>query len=144
MNVVVLTGRLTKDPNVRSTGEGKPVADFTLAVDRRGKRVEGQQNADFIRCVTFGKTAEVVEKYVGKGRLIGVRGRIQTGSYTNREGAKVYTTDVIVDDLEFLGSKSEGGAGNAGAAPAGSAGPAPADLDPGFEIPDEDEELPFA
>ena len=101
MNSVSLTGRLTKDPEVRYGASGNAVAKFTLAVDRAFKR-DGEQTADFISITCFGKTAELVEKYVGKGRLVGVTGRIQTGSY-EKDGRKVYTTDVVADRVEFLG-----------------------------------------
>ena len=101
MNQVVLTGRLTKDPDVNST-----VLRYTLAVDRRFK-AEGQPTADFINCVAFGKTAEFAKKYFRKGTKIAVSGRIQTGSYINRDGVKVYTTDVVVENQEFCESKVE-------------------------------------
>lgn len=104
MNVVNLLGRLTKDPDIRYSTVGedqKAIARFTLAVDRRS------EGTDFISCVTFGKTAETIEKYVKKGTKIAVEGRIQTGSYTNKEGKTVYTTDVIVNNFEFAESKKE-------------------------------------
>jgi len=101
MNVVILIGRLTKDPDVRYSNDGKGVARYTLAVDRRG------DGADFVSCVAFGKSAEFAEKYLHHGLKIAVQGRIQTGSYTNRDGQKVYTTDVIVDAHEFCEKKNE-------------------------------------
>lgn len=103
MNKVILIGRLTKDVEVRHTGE-TAVARYSLAVDRKFKR-EGEQTADFINCVTFGKNAEFAEKYLRKGTKIAVTGRIQTGSYTDKDGKKVYTTDVIVEEHEFCESK---------------------------------------
>ena len=103
MNKVILVGRLTADPDVR-TGE-KPVARYRLAVNRRYKPEE----ADFINCVAFGKSAEFAQKYMKKGHRFGVVGRIQTGSYTNRDGQKVYTTDVIVDEQYFMETKAESG-----------------------------------
>ena len=108
MNVVVLMGRLTNDPEVRYTQGENPiaVARYTLAVDRRIRK-EGEQNADFIRCIAFGKGAEFVEKYLKKGDRVTVSGRIQTGSYTNRDGQKVYTTDVVVDNHEFAQNKEK-------------------------------------
>lgn len=108
MNKAALTGRLTKDPEVRySQGENSTaIARFTLAVDRRLKQ-EGQPSADFISCVAFGKAAEFVEKYFTKGMKMELTGRIQTGSYTNQQGAKVYTTDVIAEELGFAESKRE-------------------------------------
>ena len=103
MNSAILCGRLTKDPDIKST-EKSTVARFTLAVDRRIK-AEGQPEADFIPCVAFGKTADFVDKYFHKGMKMLLEGRIQTGSYTNKEGAKVYTTDVIAESVEFAESK---------------------------------------
>lgn len=107
MNNVVLMGRLTKDPNVSHVGEGNQtcVSRFTLAVNRRFKKEGEEQNADFISCVSFGKTAEFIEKYVHKGTKICLNGRIQTGSYTNKDGQTVYTTDVVVESCEFAESK---------------------------------------
>lgn len=104
MNRVILMGRLTKDPEVRYSKDQMAVARYTLAVDRRNKE------ADFISCVVFGKGGEFAEKYLKKGTKIAVSGRIQTGSYTNKEGRKVYTTEVVVEDQEFAESKgSQGG-----------------------------------
>ena len=106
MNKVILMGRLTRDPNTRQTGGSEPmtVSRFTLAVDRRFKR-DGEDSADFISCVAFGKTGDFIDKYCHKGTKLVVSGRIQTGSYTNKEGTKVYTTDVVVDEAEFAESK---------------------------------------
>ena len=109
MNKVILMGRLTRDPDVRySNGENvTAVARFTLAVDRRFARRDGdQQTADFIGCVAFGRNAEFIEKYFRQGIRIVVSGRIQTGSYTNRDGVKVYTTEVVVEEQEFAESKA--------------------------------------
>ena len=137
MNKVILMGRLTKDPEVRySQGENATaVARYTLAVDRQFKR-DGDQSADFINCIAFGKRGEFAEKYLRKGTKIAVVGRIQTGSYTNKDGQKVYTTDVIVDEHEFVESK-------AGQQNGGDSAPVSSD---GFtSIPDGiDEEFPFA
>ena len=107
MNKVVLMGRLTRDPEVRySQGENSTaIARYTLAVDRRIKR-DGEATADFISCVSFGRTAEFAEKYFHQGLRIVISGRIQTGSYTNREGQKVYTTEVVVEEHEFADSKN--------------------------------------
>ena len=107
MNKVVLMGRLTRDPEVRySAGENAlAIARYTLAVDRRFRR-DGEATADFINCVSFGRTAEFAEKYFRQGLRIVVSGRIQTGSYTNREGQKVYTTEVVVEEQEFAESKA--------------------------------------
>lgn len=107
MNKVILIGRLTRDPEVRySTGENAlAIARYTLAVDRRFHK-DGEANADFISCVSFGRSAEVAEKYFRQGLKISVSGRIQTGSYTNRDGQKVYTTEVVVEEQEFVENKS--------------------------------------
>lgn len=105
MNLVILMGRLTKEPETRGDGD-KKVCRYTLAVDRRFKK-DGDAEADFINCVSFGKNAEFSEKYLKKGTKVVVSGRIQTGSYTNKEGQKVYTTDVIVETSEFAESKKE-------------------------------------
>ena len=111
MNNVTLIGRLTRDPEVRYTsGTQMAVARFTIAVDRQFKR-DGEPTADFIPIVAFGKTAELCERYISKGRQVAVEGRIQTGSYTNKDGNKVYTTDVVANRVEFLGGR-EGGSGS--------------------------------
>jgi single-strand DNA-binding protein len=106
MNKVVLMGRLTRDPDIRYTQQQMCAARLTLAVDRRFKKDGDQQTADFISCVAFGKTGEFIEKYCHQGTKLVVEGRIQTGSYTNRDGNKVYTTDVVVEQAEFAESKS--------------------------------------
>lgn len=146
MNKVILMGRLTRDPDVRySQGENATaVARYTLAVDRRFKR-DGDNTADFINCVAFGKSAEFAEKYFHQGIKIVVTGRIQTGSYTNKDGVKVYTTDVVAEDQEFAESKAAGqqSAGGYSQQPAKSEPAAPAG-DGFMNIPDGiDEELPF-
>ena len=107
MNKVILMGRLARDPEVRySQGENAmAIARYTLAVDRIGKKAEGEQTADFINIVAFGKAGEFAEKYLKKGTKVLVTGRIQTGSYTNKEGVKVYTNDVVVEEQEFAESK---------------------------------------
>lgn len=107
MNKVILMGRLTRDAEIRSSQGGNPttIARYTLAVDRRFKR-DGDQTADFINCIAFGKSAEFAEKYFRKGIKVIVTGRIQTGSYTNKDGNKVYTTDVVVEEQEFAESKA--------------------------------------
>lgn len=106
MNSVILMGRLTRDPEIRysTTGTQMAIARYTLAVNRRFAK-EGEQGADFINCVAFGKSAEFAEKYFHKGLKIVIRGRIQTGSYTNRDGATVYTTDVVIEEQNFAESK---------------------------------------
>jgi single-strand DNA-binding protein len=137
MNKVILIGRLTRDPEVRISGDGSlTITRFSIAVDRRFKRDDGV-NADFPNCVAFGKTAEFIEKYFNKGKKIGITGRLQTGRYTNKDGVDVYTTDIIVEEAEFVESKGAD-TGNAGG------GRAPVDDDGFMSIPDGiDEELPF-
>ena len=153
MNRVILMGRLTRDPEVRySQGErSMAIARYTLAVDRRGRRNQDssaeQQTADFINCVAFDRAAEFAEKYFRQGMRVLVSGGIQTGSYVNKEGQKVYTTEVILDDQEFADSKgaaSEMG-GYAQAAPSQRPAPTSAIGDGFMNIPDgvEDEGLPF-
>ncbi|MDE6969947.1 MAG: single-stranded DNA-binding protein [Eubacterium sp.] len=150
MNKAILMGRLTRDPEIRySQGEqSTAVARYTLAVDRRFTRNNGgdQQTADFIGCVAFGRAAEFAEKYFRKGLKIVITGRIQTGSYTNRDGQKVYTTDVVVEDQEFAESKNaNSGTDNFGGGFAPADRPSPSAAGDGFmNIPDGiDEELPF-
>ena len=140
MNKVILMGRLTRDPEVRySAGDNSmAIARYTLAVDRRFKR-DGEATADFIGCVAFGRSAEFAEKYFRQGLKVVVSGRIQTGSYTNKDGNKVYTTDVVVEEQEFAESKA---ANQQNQQSAGS-GSIPAS-DGFMSIPDGmDEELPF-
>ena len=135
MNQVNLIGRLTRDPDIRySQGENPlAVARFTMAVDRRFKR-EGEATADFINCVAFGKTAEVIEKYVTQGTKIAATGEWRTGSYTNKDGQKVYTNDCNVSNIEFCESK-----GNSQQ----SAKPNPSSVDGFMNIPDALDGLPF-
>ena len=148
MNKVILMGRLTRDPEVRySHGENSTaVARYTLAVDRRFSRNNDENTADFIGCVAFGRSGEFAEKYFRKGTKVLVTGRIQTGSYTNRDGVKIYTTDVVVEDQEFAESKNSSSAGSDGGyAGGGYSAPQPQGAGDGFmNIPDGiDEELPF-
>ena len=161
MNKVILMGRLTRDPEVRYSQGEQPmaIARYSLAVDRRFNRnSQDGQTADFINCVAFGRNGEFAEKYLHKGTKILAEGRIQTGSYVNKDGQKVYTTDIIVDDQEFADSKGQGGdnsgfgggnsygGGNRGGYQQGTR-PAPSSaIGDGFmNIPDgvEDEGLPF-
>lgn len=158
MNKVILMGRLTRDPEVRySQGErSMAIARYTLAVDRRGRRSQDGdqgQTADFINIVAFDRAGEFAEKYFRQGMRVLVSGRIQTGSYVNKDGQKVYTTDVIVDDQEFADSKGQSGGDSFGGSMGRSGGyqqatrPAPSSaIGDGFmNIPDgvEDEGLPF-
>ena len=142
MNKVILMGRLARDPEVRYGGANNTaVAKYSLAVPRKFKR-DGDQECDFINCVAFGKLGEFAEKYLRKGIKIVIVGRIQTGSYTNKDGQKVYTTDVVVEEQEFAESKNASAANaNTQSDPISS----PRDLGDGFmSIPDGiDEELPF-
>lgn len=144
MNKVILMGRLTRDPEIRYSqgATSMAVARWSLAVDRRFKK-EGEQTADFIQCVAFGKNGEFAEKYLHQGTKICMDGRIQTGSYTNRDGQKIYTTEVVVDSVEFAESKSANsnyGGGYQGERPVPSA----ASGDGFMNIPNGiEEELPF-
>ena len=139
MNKVILMGRLARDPEVRYTqGEqAMAVARYTLAVDRRGKNQEN--SADFIQCVAFGKAGEFAERYLHKGTKIVLTGRIQTGSYTNKEGQRIYTTDVVAEDQEFAESKNAERGGTYSNQPA----PAPQSGNDGFMPAGDDSELPF-
>lgn len=141
MNKVILMGRLTRDPEVRySQGEqATAVARYTLAVDRRGRSQEN--SADFIQCVAFGKAAEFAERYLHKGTKIVLTGRIQTGSYTNKDGQRVYTTDIVAEDQEFAESKNaeNSNVGGYNTQPA----PAPHSGNDGFMPAGDDSELPF-
>ena len=141
MNKVILMGRLTRDPDIRYYQGTEPIAiaRFTLAVDRRFKRDE-QQSADFISCVAFGRQGEFIEKYAHQGTKLVVEGRIQTGSYTNKDGNKIYTTDVVIESCEFAESKAAGNSNqNTRPEPVQSA------TDGFMNIPDgvDDEGLPF-
>lgn len=129
MNNVSLVGRLTRDPEIKTTNSGSSYARFSIAVDRRGK----DAGTDFITIVAFGKTSEFIERYFRKGQRIGINGRIQTGSYEGKDGKKVYTFDVIAENVEFVESKSA------------SASATPANADGFVNIPDgvEDPGLPF-
>ena len=146
MNKVILMGRLTRDPDVRyTTGErSSTIARYTLAVDRRRRANDGEQTADFISCVAFDKSAEFAEKYLKQGTKVVITGRIQTGSYVNKDGNKVYTTDVVVEEQEFAESKASAGGDGAYVPAAGK--PSASHAGDGFiNIPDgvEDEGLPF-
>ena len=140
MNRVILMGRLTRDPDVRYTQGNEPmaVARYTLAVNRRTRKEDGSQEADFINIVAFRKAGEFAEKYFRQGMRVLVAGRIQTGSYTNKDGQRIYTTDVIVDEQEFADAKRDG----AESSHYGASSPIG---DRFMNIPDgvEDEGLPF-
>ena len=150
MNKVILMGRLTRDPEVRySQGErAMAIARYTLAVDRRGRRSQddGAQTADFIQCVAFDRAGEFAEKYFHQGTKVLVTGRIQTGSYTNKDGVTVYTTDVVADRVEFLewgdrGERSQGGGSYGGGSQGGPQGSRTDDAPSGFSAIEED--IPF-
>ena len=153
MNKVILMGRLTREPDIRyiqNTDGSMAIARYTLAVDRRMAKKAGEEStADFINCVAFGRSAEFAEKYLHRGTKIVLTGRIQTGSYTNKEGQKVYTTDVVVEEQEFAESKSASASSNGDGSYVAytPARPEPnQDAGNGFmEIPDgvDDEGLPF-
>ena len=148
MNKVILMGRLTRDPEVRYSQGATPlaIARYTLAVDRRQARNSGDdQTADFINCVAFGRAGEFAEKYFRKGTKIAVSGRIQTGSYTNKDGVRVFTTEVVVEDQEFAESKNASSGSEGGFTGGNFNRPAPSGAGDGFmNIPDGiDEELPF-
>ena len=146
MNKVVLMGRLTRDPEIRysQNDTSMAIARFGIAVNRRRSSGGDGQDADFLNCVAFGKNAELLEKYFTKGNRIGISGHIQTGSYTNKEGARVNTTDIVVEEIDFIETRAESGnnAGSGFTAPSQSQA-APAG-DGFMNIPDGiDEDLPF-
>lgn len=139
MNEFRISGRLTADPDIKMTKDSKVVARFNFAVNRRFKR-EGEPDADFMNCVAFGKQAEFVEKYLKKGIKIALVGRIQTGNYTNKDGQKVYTTDIVVEEIEFCESKASGDSNQSSDRPSAQQ----ANNDGFMTIPDgAEEELPF-
>ena len=147
MNKVILMGRLTRDPDVRYSQGDSPmaIARYTLAVDRRFRRDNDQQTADFISCVAFGKNGEFAEKYLHQGTKIAAEGRIQTGSYTNKDGNKVYTTEVVVENQEFAESKASASNNEGGFQPQAQSAPTAPAGDGFMNIPDgvEDVGLPF-
>nr|WP_317355439.1 single-stranded DNA-binding protein [uncultured Agathobacter sp.] len=146
MNRVILMGRLTRDAEIRySQGESSTaIARFSLAVDRRFRKEGDEQTADFINCVAFGRTAEFMERFGRKGTKFVAEGRIQTGSYTNKDGQRVYTTDVVVESVEFAESKSAASGSDGGFTLADRPSPSQAAGDGFMNIPDGiDEELPF-
>lgn len=136
MNKVVLIGRLTRDPELRYTGQGTPVASFSIAVNRR-KQKDKPQEADFINCVAWGITGENLSKYQSKGSQIAVHGRIQTRNYENKEGKRVYVTEVVAEEIEFLGSKRDNQLNNEFNQDFG------VPLDDFHPIEEDDDDLPF-
>lgn len=139
MNKVILTGRFTRDPEIKCTNDGISIARFSIAVNRRFVKEGSDQKADFLNCIAFGKTAEFVEKYFFKGMKADLSGRIQTGSYTSKDNVKVYTTDIVVEEIEFGESKGSNQNQKKSEAPHPESDP-----DGFMNIPDGiDEELPF-
>ena len=140
INSTVLVGRLTRDPELKYTGNNVAVASFSLAVNRNFKDANGERETDFINCIAFGKSGEFAEKYFHRGLRVLISGRIQTGSYTNRDGQKVYTTDIVVEEIEFGESKGSNQSQQKSEVPHPETDP-----DGFMSIPDGiDEELPFA
>ncbi|WP_392888770.1 single-stranded DNA-binding protein [Eubacterium limosum] len=135
MNKVILVGRLTRDPELRTTGSGKSVATFSLAVDRRYK-AEGQPTADFFNIVAWGKQAETICQYLDKGRQIALTGRLQSRSYDAQDGTKKYVTEVILEEFDFIGSKND-------SAPQNSQPQEDMDLGEDFHLMADDDEVPF-
>ena len=147
MNKVILMGRLVRDPEVRYSqgAESTTIARYTLAVDRKYAQ-KGETNADFIPCIAFGRAADFAEKYLHKGTKIVITGHIRTGSYTNRDGNRVYTTDVIIEEQEFAESKNKSDDGSSASQSShGSSpkGPYPTSSDGFIDMDSIDEELPF-
>lgn len=140
MNKVILTGRFTRDPEVRYTNDGTSIARFSIAVNRRFVKEGSDQKTDFLNCVAFGRPAEFIEKYFTKGMKVDLSGRIQTGSYTNKDGVKVYKTDIVVEEIEFGESKGSSQSQQKSETPHPETDP-----DGFMSIPDGiDEEMPFA
>jgi len=137
MNKVILVGRLTRDPDVKTTTSGKTVATFTLAVDRRFKNKDGQKEADFVPIVVWGKQAEIVDQYLSKGSQIGISGRLQVRSYDDKEGQRRYATEVIAEEVNFIGgNKDRGSQSHAAEGP-------PLNLDDDFHLMADDDDIPF-
>ncbi|MBE7051344.1 MAG: single-stranded DNA-binding protein [Ruminococcaceae bacterium] len=145
MNKVILVGRLTRDPELRTTASGVSVCSFSIAVNRRFKNAEGGYDADFINCVAWRQQAELLAKYFAKGRMVGIVGSIQTRNYDNKEGQKVYVTEVSVDEVHFVESKSQSGDSFQPSASSGAAPQVPSfDTSDGFmPMPAADDDLPF-
>ena len=142
MNKVILVGRLTKDPEIRESG-GKKFAKFSVAVNRPFKNKNGEQEADFPHCAAFDKTAEFVGNYFKKGYMIGVEGRLQTGSYVNKDGNTVYTTDVMVEHAEFVERKSDNSENSASSSKSSSNKASSKPVVQDFEETESDDDYPF-
>ena len=143
MNKAVIVGRLVRDPDVRALNDGKTVSKFTVAVDRRFKNKNGEKEADFIPVVVFGKSAEFVAEYVKKGNMVSVAGRITTGSYDNKEGKKVYTTEITADEVNSIGSKKDNQAGTDSESQQQDSKLSVMDLDEDFSLMADDDDIPF-
>lgn len=148
MNKAILVGRLTRDPELRTTASGVSVCSFSIAVNRRFKNAEGGYDADFINCVAWRQQAELLAKYFAKGRMVGIVGSIQTRNYDNKDGQKVYVTEVSVDEVHFVESKNASGDSFQSAASSAAAQTAPEmpafDTSDGFApMPAADDDLPF-
>ena len=137
MNKAILIGRLTKDPELRTTPTGRNVCQFSVAVSRNFTNANGEREADFINCVAFGKTGETIAQYITKGRQIAVTGSIRTGSYDGQDGVKRYTTDVIVESFEFIGSSNNNSSNNSWNPPVDDG------IGFGQEVPIDDGDMPF-
>jgi single-strand DNA-binding protein len=138
MNKVLLTGRLTKDPELRTTGSGLAVASFSLAVTRTFKNKDGNYDADFFNVSVFGKQAANVSKYCFKGSQVGVEGRLQSRSYDAQDGTKRYVTEVVVENVEFVGGKNDASSSTSNSAYVDAPSAAPIDEMPEYDIPDSD------
>ena len=138
MNKIILVGRLTKDPEVRTTSAGFNTVNFTVAVNRNFKNKDGNYDADFLPCVAFRNTADFVSKHFKKGSLIGVEGRVQTRSYDAQDGTKRYVTEVIVENIEFVGGKNENNTSSSDSAYIDAPSEAPIDQMPEYDIPTSD------
>ena len=138
MNKIILVGRLTKDPEIRSTSAGFATANFTVAVNRRYKNKEGGYDADFLPCVAFRQTAEFIGKFFKKGSLIGVEGSVQTRSYDAQDGTKRYVTEVNVENVEFVGGKNDTSSSSSGDEFVDAPADAPIDDIPEYDVPNQD------
>ena len=145
MNKVQLVGRLTRDPELRTTANGVSVCSFTVAVNRRFRNPQGEYEADFINCVAWRQSAELLAKYFTKGRMVGIVGSIQTRNYDNKEGQRVYVTEVSVEEVHFVESRNASTQAGAPVAPASASAPDVSfDTDSGFmPMPSADDDLPF-
>ncbi|MEG1185892.1 MAG: single-stranded DNA-binding protein [Eubacterium sp.] len=142
MNKVILVGRISKDPELKTTNTGKSVATFSIAVDRRFKQ-EGQPTADFFNVVAWGKPGEIICQYLGKGRQIAINGRLQTRSYDAQDGSKRYVTEIILEEFDFIGSKNDNAESSNRAQTAPPQNGNPLEFDEDFHLMADDDEVPF-